>query len=145
MTLKNHEIERINHYVEEGFKNIADCSQKTEVMDEIKERFADATEDLMNKGKAFEDAMNKAIVDFGNMDEIIIGLREETQNHSPGEYSKSALMFSVVGSLSIIALLSFINFYYTPDVIWVVYPIFAILWWPLGLFFFGSWRKGRKA
>ncbi len=144
MTLNNHEMDRINRYVEAGFKDIPDCLKKTEVMDDIKQRFADATEDLMGRGKAFEDAMNKAIVDFGNMDEILTGLREETGDHNPDQYSKNALMFSVFGSLSIIALLSFVNFYYTPDVIWVVYPIFAILWWPLGLFFFGNWRKGRR-
>lgn len=31
----------------------------------------------------------------------------------------------------------------TPNVIWEVYPIFAILWWPLSMYFYGAEKKKK--
>lgn len=93
-------------------------------------------------GKSHEDAVNKAIVEFGDLNEILAELQESTPPpRRPRINGKSVLWFSVFGSLSIILLVLFINLYYTPGTIWFVYPTFGILWWPLCICFFGSWRK----
>lgn len=87
------------------------------------------------------------IISFTDLGEVLYELRED----NPGEHdpartraSKNALLFSIAGSLAIIALTVFINLSYTPKNIWFVYPAFAVLWWPLSIFFFGKWRKGGR-
>jgi len=52
--------------------------------------------------------------------------------------------FSVCSFLLITALMLFINFYYTPDIIWFVYPVFAVLWWPLAMLFRRMRQKNGK-
>ncbi len=103
-------------------------------------------QDLMDAGKEQEDAINKSIVDFGDIDEIKNDLM-----HVPGEKLRhrdkptnylNNLWFSVWASALIIGLVLFINFYYSPHAIWFVYPTFVVLWWPLSMFF--VWLNNRS-
>ncbi len=45
-----------------------------------------------------------------------------------------ALGFSLAGSLLIILFMLFINYTTSPGFPWFVYPVFAVLWWPLGVY-----------
>jgi hypothetical protein len=49
--------------------------------------------------------------------------------------------FSVTGTLLTIAFFLAVNRITTPDHFWAVYPIFAVLWWPLSMFCFRYNRK----
>jgi hypothetical protein len=44
--------------------------------------------------------------------------------------------YAVAGALLTIVFFIAVNVVTTPSVIWCVYPIFAVLWWPLSLYFF---------
>lgn len=128
-------MKKIRGHVEEWFKDIPDSERKEEMKEEIVQNLEEKVQDLMRKGKAEEDAINKAIVDFGDIGDI----RDELGGGLPDGKRRNplslALGFSIWGSLLIVALTLFINFYYTPDTIWFVYPTFAVAWWPLALFF----------
>ena len=135
-------MNEIVSYVEKVFENIPDSRRKADIIQEIIQRLEDAANKWMSKGKEREDAINKAIVDFGDLSEVLFELWDD--NPEKRMASKNTLVFSLLGSMSIIALMIFINFYYTSQTIWFVYPTFAVLWWPLSIFFFGKWRKGGK-
>jgi hypothetical protein len=49
-----------------------------------------------------------------------------------------ALGFSIAGSLIIILFLAFINFYTGSRFPWFIFPTYAILWWPVSVFFVGK-------
>jgi hypothetical protein len=49
---------------------------------------------------------------------------------------KSPLLFSVTGTLLSAALFIAVNAVSSPGTIWAVYPIFALLWWPLSTYYF---------
>ncbi len=49
---------------------------------------------------------------------------------------KYRLLFSVAGTLLSAALFIAVNIITSPNTIWAVYPIFAILWWPLSTYYF---------
>ena len=49
-----------------------------------------------------------------------------------------SLLFSIVASLFIIAFLLIINYLTSWSHLWFIYPTFAILWWPISLFFAGK-------
>jgi hypothetical protein len=51
--------------------------------------------------------------------------------------------YAVAGALLTILFFIAVNMVTSPLVIWCVYPIFAVLWWPLALFFF-SYRMKQQ-
>lgn len=53
---------------------------------------------------------------------------------------KSALGFSVSGSLLAIALLASINLMTSPSFPWSVFAVFGVLWWPLSVYFYVARR-----
>jgi hypothetical protein len=128
-------VKTLKQHVDALFKNIPDSEEKETIKQEILENLEEKVQDLMGQGKEEEDAINKAIIEFGDVDEI---KQELLQKKMPVKknMSKLNLGFSIWGSLLIISLFVFANFYYTPDEIWFVYPTFVVLWWPLSMFFY---------
>lgn len=128
---------RIEEHVNNLFKDIPHSKQRESIKQEIILNLEDKVQDLIADGKEEEDAINKAIIDFGDVDEI--------KNELIGKQKKSKagihLGYSIFGSLLIIALVLFINFYYSPEHIWFVYPTFLVLWWPMTMFFVWLSRK----
>lgn len=141
----------IREYVERLFRNVPDSEESRNMKQEIIMNLQEKVADLIESGKTEEDAINKAIVDFGDFEEIRTALavdpvhESETRGLSAKEKYRrttNALMFSIFGSAIIIGLMIFINFYYSPGTIWFVYPLFAVIWWPLALFF--TWLNRRS-
>lgn len=126
-------MKTIGDYVDELFRKIPQSEQKKNMVNDIKQNLEEKVWDLMEQGKSEEDAINKAIVEFGDIEDI----RRELEVRQPDKRVKARLRlgFSICGSLLIIALAAFVNFYYTPGTIWFVYPTFAVLWWPLAMFY----------
>ena len=58
---------------------------------------------------------------------------------------KLAMAFSVFATVMSTVFFVLLNHLTTPDIIWAVYPIFAMLWWPLSLAFFGQHTQKAKA
>lgn len=135
-------MKKIKNHVDDLFKNVPDSEQKEQIKQEIVENLEEKVFDLMAQGKEEEDAINKAIVDFGDIDEIEKELGVKLPAPAKKNMSKIDLGFSIWGTVLIIALFVFINFYYTPHIIWFVYPTFAVLWWPLSMFY--RWLRIRQ-
>ncbi len=55
------------------------------------------------------------------------------RNFNPFSYAAFGFIWSSVFFITV-------NWITTPNEIWAVYPIFAIFWWPLGVYFFGPKR-----
>lgn len=134
-------MNKIEIHIKHLFRDIPESDRKNQIMQEITQDLNDKVRDLIASGKSEEDAVNKAIVDFGDIDEIKTELGLKAQ----GGKSKNArlnLGFSIWGSAITIGLFLFINFYYTPHIIWFVYPTFGILWWPITMYF--HWLRKKK-
>lgn len=131
---------KIKQYVDSVFKDVPKSEEKEIIKQEIIENLEEKVVDLMEQGKTEEDAINKAIAEFGNIEEIKMELRV-TKHPLKRNMSKLNLGFSIWGSILIIALVVFTNLYYTPQVIWFVYPTFVVLWWPLAMLF--HWFRTR--
>ncbi|MBC7960493.1 MAG: hypothetical protein H7X94_11540 [Vallitaleaceae bacterium] len=132
-------MKKLQDYVDHLFASIPDSEQKENARQDILQTLEEKVMDLMNEGKAEEDAINKALVEFGDFQEVKNELMEK---QAPGKKNYGiALGYSVWGSILIIALVVFINMYYTPKEIWFIYPTFCVLWWPLSMFF--RWLSHR--
>ncbi|WP_099156650.1 permease prefix domain 1-containing protein [Virgibacillus ndiopensis] len=132
-------MKKLKNHVNELFKDVPESEQKNAVIQEVIQNLEEKVWDLMEQGKAEEDAINKAIVDFGDIGDLKkeLGINPSVKKDN----TKLNLGYSIWGSLLIISLFVFINFYYTPDVIWFVYPTFAVLWWPLTMYF--KWLRNK--
>lgn len=132
-------MKSISIHVEEMFSNVPDSEQRDEIMRDIKQNLEDKVLDLMEQGKSEEDAINKAIVEFGDIEDI----KKELTLILPDKKNRAYLNlgFSIGGSLLIILMSLFMNYYYSPHTIWFVYPTFLILWWPLSMFY--VWMRSK--
>lgn len=134
-------MKEIETYINRLFEGIPESTRKEEIKLEITQNLNEKVEDLVSLGQSREDAVKKAVDDFGDIDD----LKEELESSAMLARSKKlglSLAFSVWGAILITALFLFINFYYTPNAIWFVYPVFAVLWWPLAMFF--QWYRNKK-
>jgi hypothetical protein len=50
--------------------------------------------------------------------------------------NKQYYRFSISASALMIAFFITVNVVSSPDTIWAIYPIFAVLWWPLSMYYF---------
>jgi hypothetical protein len=134
-------MKSIENYVDGLFAELPDSDRKAQLRNEIVQNLRDKVRDLMDQGKAEEDAVNKAIVDFGDVSDIKAELSATAQPTDKKRTAALALGFSLWGAALIIGLVLFVNLYYSPGVVWCVYPIFGVLWWPLGCFY--NWLSKR--
>ncbi len=127
-------MNEIESHINRLFEGIPESTRKEEIKLEITQNLNEKVADLVSHGQSREDAVKKAIYDFGDIDD----LKEELESSAKLVKSKKlglSLAFSIWGGILITALFLFINFYYSPNVIWFVYPTFAVIWWPMVLFF----------
>lgn len=130
-------MRKIKNHVDELFKDFPVNEEIKIMKEDIIQNLEEKVSYLMEQGKDEEDAMNKAIVDFGDVEELkeSVGIVKPEVAKRKRKLAILNLQFSLAGSFLIIALFLFINFYYTPDVIWFIYPTFAILWWPRAMYY----------
>jgi hypothetical protein len=130
-------MSKIEEHINRLFRELPDSERKTQLMQEIIQDLEEKVADLVAGGKAEEDAVNKAIIDFGDIEDLKaeFGPIPAAPDHYFQKRHGLNLAYSAIGSALIILLAVFVNFYYTPKIIWCVYPIFAVLWWPLTLLF----------
>lgn len=134
-------MKKIKNHIEELFKEIPRTQESELVKQEIIQNLEEKVIYLMDNGKEEEDAINKAIVEFGDIDELKKELGVKNPDQKKSKLAKLNLAYSLCGSGLLIALFLFINFYYTPNTIWFVYPTFGLLWWPLSMYFY--WQRNK--
>ncbi|HOO25613.1 MAG TPA: permease prefix domain 1-containing protein [Clostridiales bacterium] len=141
---------RIEEYVKKSFSDIADSPEKEDLMQEIIQNLNEKVADLMELGKSQEDAENKAIVDFGDIDDIKALFETPKQAESYKDKNRrrfASFGFALFGSLIIIALLYSFDIFVVKKILetdfpWYVFPSLGVLFWPLSMLF--SWLKHRK-
>ncbi len=133
-------MNEIESHITQLFAGIPESSRKEEVKLEITQNLNEKVADLVANGQTREEAIQKAIDDFGDIEDLKEEL-ESSAKLTKGKRLGLSLAFSIWGSALITALMLFINFYYTPGNIWFVYPVFAVVWWPMALFF--QWHHNK--
>lgn len=137
-------MSKIETHINKLFRDIPDSRRKTEIMQEIGQNLSEKVDDLILQGKSEDEAVQTAIEDFGDIDEI----KKELMGSEQLEKTKNlglSFAFSVWGGIITSALMIFINLYYTPHLIWFAFPVFAVAWWPLISFFYWSERKSGRS
>jgi hypothetical protein len=135
-------MNKIKYHIDMLFKKIPDSEQKENIKQEIIDNLEEKVKDLVSEGKDKDDAINKALVEFGDIEDIKNELFGKQEKLKKMRNAGINFRYSLWGSLLIILLVVFVNLYYTPWNIWFVYPTFVVLWWPLTMFF--VWSKIKE-
>ena len=133
-------MSKLDAHINRLFRDVPDSKRKNEIIIEISQDLSDKVADLVTQGLTEDEAVQKTINDFGDIEDIreeLVGSAQLAESRNIG----LSLAFSIWGGGIITALFLFINLYYTPDRIWFVYPVFAVIWWPMSMYFHWLHRK----
>lgn len=140
-------MKQIENFVKNVFKEIPKDYQKSEIVDSVTISLNEKVEDLIEKGLSETQAVDKAVTEFGTVEDYFIDYnkkaRKEKRIKTINHY-RNDLMFSVFGTAIIIAILATVNFIYNKDNLWFFIPSIAVLWWPLALLYRLLNKRGDK-
>jgi len=127
-------MKRLENFVKNTFKNYPK-SDRVKLIESITEMLTEKVEDLMEKGLSEQEAIDKAVMEFGTLEDYEDKpkrvVRKLKTQRTIKQY-KYDIFFSVGGSIIIIGMLIYIDLQFTAtNVIWFVIPALAVLWWPL--------------
>ena len=130
-------MKRIDNFVANTFKDIPKKSKK-DVIEAVTEQLIEKVEDLMESGLNENEAIDKAVVEFGSIEDYFTKVEKEekkVKRWKTIKHYRNDLLFSGVSAVIIIGALIFINLVYAPGVIWFVVPAMAVLFWPLAVLY----------
>lgn len=127
-------MKRLENFVKNTFKNYPK-DDRDRLIISITEMLSEKVEDLMEKGFNEQEAIDKAVLEFGTLEDYEDNPKKVVRRMKTRrtiKHYKYDIFFSVGGSLIIIGMLIFVDLQYTTtEVIWFVIPALAVLWWPL--------------
>lgn len=124
----------IKNFVKNTFKDYPKA-ERQELIDSITEMLIEKVEDLMDKGLTEQEAIDKAVMEFGTVEDYEDKpkkMKRKLRVQKTIRHYRNDILFSLFGSFIIIGMLVFTDLHYTStDVLWFVLPALAVLWWPL--------------
>lgn len=136
-------MKQIKNFVKHTFRGLPK-EDKDQVIDYVTELLTEKVEDLIESGLEEQEAIDKAVLEFGTIEDYYDEKEHTIRPPRTRRQSKNDLIFSVIGTLIIIGMLIFSNLYYTPGVIWFVIPMLAVLWWPLVMLYNFLNKRNRE-
>ena len=130
-------MKTLKNFVKNTFKNV-DKDKREDIILSVTESLIEKVEDLVETGLTEKEAINKTVVEFGTVEdyfnESIKKEKKEKRQKTLRHYGND-LLFSGVASAIIIGIVLFIDFKYTPHILWSIIPSIAILFWPLAVLY----------
>jgi len=127
-------MKRLENFVKNTFKNYPK-DDRDRLIESITEMLTEKVEDLIEKGMTEQEAIDKAVIEFGTLEDYEDNPKKvarKLKTRRTIKQYKYDIFFSVGGSLIIIGMLIYIDLQFTAtNVVWFVIPALAVLWWPL--------------
>ncbi|TVP95437.1 MAG: hypothetical protein EA374_03905 [Acholeplasmatales bacterium] len=144
-------MKTIERFVNRMFKQTKMKQADGEAAQKMIEMLKEKVEDLKENGMDEDEAIQKTIVEFGEIDAFFMpAVRRETRRykrHKTVHHYRNDLLFSALASLLIIGIFALINIFYLPFVDygpWFVIPAAGVLFWPLSLLYKWLNKKGES-
>ncbi len=126
-------MKRIVNFVKNTFKD-SPKENKEDIIKTVTESLIEKVEDLVESGYSLDDAVDKTVSEFGSADDFFAETDDKPKrfkrSKSLGNY-RNDLIFSFLGTAIIVGIMAYINYAFTPSIIWYVVPSIALLWWPV--------------
>lgn len=130
-------MKRIKNFVKNTFKDIPKEDREA-LIKSVTVSLIEKVEDLVDGGMDEQSAIDKTVLEFGNIEDYVENRSEITivkKISKSLRHYRNDLIFSISGAVIIIGMLVFTNLYYAPGIIWFVIPALAVLWWPLAILY----------
>ena len=130
-------MKQIKNFVKHTFKDV-NKEKREEIIQLVTESLVEKVEDLIESGLTEKDAIDKAVTEFGTVEDYFnqsIKFAKKEKRQKTIRHYGNDLLFSGVGSAIVIGIILFIDFRYTPNILWSVIPSIAILFWPLAVLY----------
>ena len=130
-------MKQIKNFVKHTFKDI-EKNKKEEIIQLVTESLIEKVEDLVESGLTEKEAIDKTVLEFGTVEDYFnqsIKIAKKERRQKTLRHYGNDLLFSGVGSAIVIGIILYIDFKYTPNILWSVIPSIAILFWPLAVLY----------
>lgn len=131
-------MKQLENFVKNTFKNYPK-DQRDQLIESITEMLKEKVEDLIDKGYSEQDAIDKAVMEFGSIEDYEdkpAKINRKLKRQKTLRHYRNDIIFSIGGFAIITGILIFIDLYLTPtSVMWFVIPMLALLWWPLSMIY----------
>lgn len=130
-------MKQIKNFVNHTFKDI-DKDKREEIIQLVTVSLIEKVEDLIDSGLTEKEAIDRAVTEFGTAEDYFnqsIKIAEKERRQKTLRHYGNDLLFSGVGSAIVIGIILYIDFKYTPHILWSIIPSIAILFWPLAVLY----------
>lgn len=130
-------MKRIENFVKNIFRDLPK-GKREETIKSVTETLIEKVEDLVDSGLTESEAIDKAVVEFGNIEdyfELVQKKQKKERRLKTMKHYRNDLLFSSVSAIIIIGALIFVNLVYADVIIWFVVPALAVLFWPLAVLY----------
>ena len=140
-------MKRLENFVKNTFKNYPK-DDRDRLIESITEMLTEKVEDLIEKGMTEQEAIDKAVIEFGTLEDYEDNPKKvarKLKTRRTIKQYKYDIFFSIGGSLIIIGMLIYIDLQFTAtNVVWFVIPALAVLWWPLATIYRYLLKKEKE-
>lgn len=130
-------MKQIKNFVKHTFKDV-EKDKREEIIELVTVSLIEKVEDLIESGLSEQDAIDRTVIEFGTAEDYfnqtIKSAKKEKRQKTLKHYSND-LLFSCIGTAIVIGIILYIDFKYTPRVLWSIIPSIAILFWPLAVLY----------
>ena len=130
-------MKQIKNFVKHTFKDI-DKDKREEIIQLVTMSLIEKVEDLIESGLTEKEAIDRAVTEFGTAEDYFnqsIKIAKKERRQKTLRHYGNDLLFSGVGSAIVIGIILYIDFKYTPHILWSIIPSMAILFWPLAVLY----------
>jgi len=130
-------MKQIKNFVKHTFKDI-DKEKKEEIIQLVTISLIEKVEDLIESGLTEKEAIDRAVTEFGTAEDYFnqsIKIAKKERRQKTLRHYGNDLLFSGIGSAIVIGIILYIDFKYTPHILWSIIPSIAILFWPLAVLY----------
>jgi len=128
-------MNKIKHFVSKLLKDYFNEDDKKELIEILTLSLEEKVEDLVEQGTPVDEAIEKSIQEFGNMDDILNAYPEKQKKQKVLlQARRSQFFFSLFGYILIVGLAVFFNltfFDFFGQKYWFVVVAIGVFFWPL--------------
>jgi len=131
-------MNKIKTFVSKLLKGIFNDEDKKELIEILTTSLEEKVDDLVEGGTPLDEAINKSISEFGDVDDFLEAYPELNKKRETIKKRKHQFIYSLFGYLIISGIAIYINFTFLQffaNILWFILILIALLFWPITMLF----------
>ncbi|MDD4069651.1 MAG: permease prefix domain 1-containing protein [Candidatus Izemoplasmatales bacterium] len=131
-------MNKIKTFVSKLLKDLFNDEDKKELIEILTTSLEEKVDDLVESGTPLEEAIDKSINEFGDVEDVLQVYPELTIKKKMVLKRKNEFFFSLWGYLIVSGIAIFINFTFLQffdNILWFILILIALLFWPISMLY----------